>query len=298
MRIFLVGATGVIGRALVPRLLERGDSVVALVRSRERATAIDRPGVTLVDGDLLTIGESGLAGALDGCDAALHMATALRPGSPGLGTTNTNAALRIEGTSVLLAAVLRAGIARFVQQSIVMAYPDGRDDWLDESTPFDTSGARAETSRPVAEMERMVRALDPRTAAWSILRGGPFVGPATFQDGAIERLRAGTERVPGDGLNWISPVHVEDYAQAVALATHSPAAAGRVLHVTDGPIRNGDYLDRLAERLGVTHPPLDLNAAAPRSCRCSNRAAQEVLGWEPIHGIWPDLAGSAESTRG
>ena len=178
-----------------------------------------------------------------------------------------------------------------------MAYPDGGDAWLDESTPFDTSGARAETSRPVVEMEGMVRALDPRTVAWSILRGGPFVGPATFQDGAIARLRAGTERVPADGSNWISPVHVEDYAEAIALTAHASTAAGSVLHITDGPIRNGDYLDQLAERLGVPHPPRDPDAARPRSCRCSNRAAREGLDWRPTHGIWPERTESVESTR-
>lgn len=287
MKVFLVGATGVIGRALVPRLIAQGDEVIALVRSRERAAAIDRPGVTLVEGDLLAVGESELNGLLEGCDTALHMATALRLGSPGLGTTNTNAALRIEGTRVLLAAAVRAGIRRYVQQSIVMAYPDSGDDWLDESTPFDASGARAATSRPVMEMEHMVQALDAATVGWFILRGGPFVGPGTFQDGTIERLRAGTERVKGDGLNWISPVHVEDYAQAVALAIHTTVTPGRVFHVTDEPIRNGDYLDLLAERLGLPHAPRDLSDLSQPSFRCSNRAAREALGWQPTHGIWP-----------
>src|SRR5438128_1570369 len=122
MRVFIVGATGVIGRALIPRLLARGDSVVALVRSLERAEAIAQPGVELHVGDLLTIEPEPLAAILSGCDAALHMATALRAGSPGLGTTNTNAALRLAGTRKLIDAVLAAGVRRYVQQGIVMSY--------------------------------------------------------------------------------------------------------------------------------------------------------------------------------
>ena len=53
MRVFIAGATGVYGRALIPRLLERGDEVVALARSVENVPAIALPGVVLVQGDLL-----------------------------------------------------------------------------------------------------------------------------------------------------------------------------------------------------------------------------------------------------
>ena len=55
MKVFIVGATGLIGRALVPALVERGDDVVTLVRSLERAEPIAGPRVDLVEGDLLGI---------------------------------------------------------------------------------------------------------------------------------------------------------------------------------------------------------------------------------------------------
>jgi nucleoside-diphosphate-sugar epimerase len=221
---------------------------------------------------------------LDGCDAAAHLATALREGSPGLGTTNTNAALRTEGTRRLLEAVLSAGVTRYIQQSIALSYIDGGDAWLDEQTPFAKAG-EASASSPVVEMESLVRALDARTA-WVILRGGSFVGHDTRQDQVIANLRSGTLHVPGDGSNWVSFVHVEDYAAAVVAAVHS-SIGGLVLNITDEPVRYGDYLDRLAEIFGLPPAQRDPNLPLPRSYRCTSAAAKEVLGWTPEVGIWP-----------
>ena len=289
MRVFIVGATGVYGRALIPKLIARGDTVVALVRSLERAAPIARSGVELFEGDLLRERPARLQQLLTGCDAAAHLATAIRPGATGPGGSNTTAALRTEGTRWLLEAVLAAHVPRYLQQSIVMAYPDGDERWLDESTPFDQASDRAATSQPVITMEQLVRAFDPARLAWTILRGGSFVGPETAQDAVIARLRDGTARVPGDGSNWVSFIHVEDIADATVAALQR-APAGSVFNITDEPIRNGDYLDRLAAILGVAAPERDPEAPRPRSYRCSHAAAMQVLGWQPTTGIWPKLS--------
>lgn len=285
MRVFIVGATGVLGRAVVPRLLAKGDEVVALVRSLERAQPIAGPGVELFEGDLLQEAPERLRAMLDGCDVAAHLATALRPGSPGLGTTNTNAALRIDGTRRLLEAVLAAGVPRYIQQSIALAYIDGDDSWLDENTPFYEPANPGGAAQPVVAMEGMVRAL-PDTVAWLVLRGGSFVGPGTRQDDVIAGLRNGSLRVPGDGQNWVSFVHTEDYADAIVAAIQSSVSKA-IFNVTDEPVRNGDYLDRLAALLGLPPPERDATVPRPRSYRCSSAAARKALGWEPVIGIWP-----------
>jgi len=288
MRVFIAGATGVYGRALIPRLIARGDQVVALARSVDHAQSIALPGVELIEGDLLHDDPERLREAMAGCDAAAHLATAIRPGATGADGANTTAALRIEGTQRLLDAVSAAGVGRYVQQSIVMAYPDGGDRWLDEDTPFDQSEERAATAHPVVAMEAMVRALDPGRIAWTILRGGSFVGSGTAQDAVIERLRSGTQTVPGDGRNWVSFIHVEDIAEATLLALHE-AKGGAVFNITDEPILNGDYLDRLATMLDVPAPARDPATPKARSFRCSNTAAKTALGWTPTHGIWPSV---------
>ena len=286
MKVFVVGATGVLGRAVIPRLLGRGDEVVALVRSLDRAAPIAGPGVEIIEGDLLEMPPERLQAILTGCDAAAHLATALRPGSPGLGTTNTNAALRTTGTRRLLDAVLAAGVARYIPQSIAISYIDGGDTWLDEQTPFYQPGGASGPSGPVVEMEEMVRSLGSGRVAWVILRGGSFVGPDTRQDQVIADLQDGSLKVPGDGSNWVSFVHVEDYGEAVVAAIHS-SVDGVILNITDEPVRNGEYLDELARLLGLSTPARDSAMPLPRSNRCSNAAAKKVLGWIPAKGIWP-----------
>jgi nucleoside-diphosphate-sugar epimerase len=276
----------VLGHPVVSGLTTLGDEVVALVRSRERAGQILRRGVEVHEGDLLTIPQEQLTALLLGCDAAAHLATALRPGSPGLGTTNTNAALRISGTRRLLDSVLATGVPRYVQQSIAIAYEDGGDRWLDETTPFFRPDDEAGLAQPVVRMEAMVGALDPEKVAWVILRGGSFVGPGTRQDQVIEALKGGALRVPGDGSNWVSFIHSDDYGAAIVAAIHS-SVRGEILNVTDEPIRNGDYLDRLAAALGLPEPARDPDVALPRSYRCTSEKARRLLGWAPEIGIWP-----------
>src|SRR5690606_29492711 len=108
----------------------------------------------------------------------------------------------------------------------------------------------------------------------------------TFQDNEIAGLRAGTERVPCDGSAYLSMVHVEDIAEAFALALER-APAGSIFNIADEPLRQGDYLDRLADAVGAARPPRDPDAPCPTSQRASSAAARTVLDWQPTHGVIP-----------
>src|SRR5690348_10215764 len=124
MKVFIAGATGVLGRSLIPLLLQQGHTVRALVRSIEKAPR--EAGVELSHGDLLSEETRGrLPTLMSGCQAALHIATAIPKdfGAPGAWDTNTR--LRVEGTRSLLDASLAAGVERYIQQSITLAYEDG-----------------------------------------------------------------------------------------------------------------------------------------------------------------------------
>lgn len=274
-----------LARALVPLLVQQGHTVRALVRSPEKLAV--QAGVELSRGDLLspeTVDR--LPDMMAGCQAVLHIATAIPRDFDAPGAWNTNTRLRIEGTRSLLDASLAAGVERYIQQSIVMAYEDGGDRWLDESTPFDTSPARSGTNGPVIQMESMVRSIAPQKLAWCILRGGSFVGPGTAQDKAIRQLRDGTLRVPCDGSSYISPVNVADMAAAVA-ASLQRAPGGSIFNIVDEPLRQGEYLDCLAALVGEPTPGRDASRPCPPSLRCSNDAAKAALGWKPTYGIWP-----------
>lgn len=300
-RAFVAGATGVLGRSLIPQLLREGWTVRALVRSPGKAVWLARAGVEVAEGDLVAEGFGDrLPSLLEGCDAVVHAATAIPSRFDAPGAWDANTRLRTEGTRRLLDASLSAGVQAYVQQSITMAYRDGGDTWLDETTPLDESPERAAVCAPVIAMEGMLRAVPSERLRWSILRGGLFVGPGTGQDGLIARLRSGAETVPGDGQNFIPAVHVEDMAAAVVAALER-APAGLVLNVCDDPVRLGDYQDRLARLVGAPPPRRDPTRPRPPSWRCSSEAARKWLGWTPNHGIWPGASapgGSAETGAG
>jgi len=281
--VFVAGATGVLGRALIPRLVVRGHRVRAIARRRPLIRLLE--GVEFIEADLLA---ADLRPLVDGCDAVVHIATAIPADPSAPGAWDDNSRLRTSGTRRLLAAALACGVSRYVQQSIVMAYRDGGDAWLDEQAPLDDSPARATVCGPVIEMETMIREVEPQALAWTILRGGALVGAGTGQCALIERLRDGTVLVAGDGANYVSLVHVADMAAAVAAALET-APAGSTFNVVDDPLRYGDYVDALAALIGVSRPARAPRLPLPPSCRCTSRAAQAVLGWLPRERIWPRL---------
>jgi len=287
MRIFVIGSTGVLGRTLLPRLQQAQHEIHTLVRSSQQAQILQAAGIVATVGELLRAEtHHQLTKLVKGCEAVIHIATAIpsNPSAPGAWDTNTR--LRTEGTRHLLDAALQAGAARYIQQSITMAYPDSGDTWLDEDQPLDTTPARATVCGPVIEMERMVRDVPPDRLQWNILRGGTFVGPETGQVTLLERMRAGQVEIPGKGQNFISPIHVADMAEAIALALeHAPD--GSIYNVVAQPLRYGDYIVMLAGRLHLPHPPYNASLPEAPSYRCSNQRAREQLGWQPRHSIWP-----------
>jgi len=236
--------------------------------------------------DLLSIDAEALTAALKNCAAVLHIATAIPRDVTGSNSWDANTRLRTEGVRKLVDASLRAGVERYLQQSITMAYSGRGDRWITEEAPLDSSPERAQVCAPVIAMEQMLGDTRPDRLRWCVLRGGSFVGPGTFQDDVLARLGLGTERVPGDGRNYVSFIHVADMATAfVAAIEHAPA--GSVFNVVDEPIRQGEYLDRLADSIGAPVPGRDGRARRPPSWRCSAHAARTVLRWRPSHGVFP-----------
>jgi nucleoside-diphosphate-sugar epimerase len=287
LKIAIVGATGALGRQLVARFQESGRDVRALVRMPGLLEGLLSRDSEALPCDLLHTPGSLLAEYLKGCDAVIHAATQ-EPLHPRDGRDWEPAnRLRMEGTSRLIEAALRAGVGFYLQQGTVSAYVDGGEHWLDEETPFDILPARAVMTLAVADMERRVREIPSRVMNWAILRIGRLRGPGTPEEGLARELEEGKAVVPGSGSHFISPVHVADAASAFVGAVRRRPRQ-KTLNIVDEPIRYGDYLDLLAGRLGLPRPPRDLSQAKHLSHRCSNGAAREELNWTPLWGLQPD----------
>jgi nucleoside-diphosphate-sugar epimerase len=289
MKIAVVGATGVLGCNLIPLLLQDKHSVRTLVRSPQKAQTLFSQAVEIVECDLLSPNiEKHLPSRLKGCEAVVHIATAIPRDFAAPGAWDANTCLRTEGTERLLKASIEVGVKRYIQQSITLAYPDNDDNWITEGVPLDSSPSRALICAPVIAMENMVRETSIEQLQWCILRGGTFVGKGTFQDTTIENLLAGREVVAGDGSNFISLVSVADMASAIAVALVR-APAGSIFNIVDEPIRQGEYIDRLATLVGASKPQRDANLQRPLSLRCSNQAAKAILSWLPRHSLFPEV---------
>ncbi len=284
MRIFIVGVTGVLGRALLPLLQQEGHTIRTLARSEAKVQALQQSGIEAQQGDLLAHDiEPRLPKLLEGCDATIFIATSIPRDLSAPGALDTNTRLWTEGTQRILQASLAAGVKRYVQQSITIAYPDGGDEWIYENTPLDAS------NKTEIDMEDLIRDVAREQLSWCILRAGLFVGPDTAQMDDLANIRAGKTTVPCDGSNFLSLVHVADMADAISKAVvHAPA--GTIYNIVDEPIRNADYLNGLAKLVGAPQPEQDYSQPCPASWRCSNQAAQTILGWKPTHSIWPALS--------
>jgi nucleoside-diphosphate-sugar epimerase len=208
-RIFLAGATGAIGRMLVPLLIDAGYAVYGGTRRAERADTLRAMGATPVSVDVFD--SDALTQALRRIEPSvvMHQLTDLPPlldPSEMADATVRNARVRDEGTRNLVRAALAAGCNRLVAQSIAWAYAPGSKPY-DETQPLDLSaqGSRKISVGGAAALERWI--LTTPELNGTVLRYGQIYGPGT------------SNAVP----TGTSPVHVEAAAWAALLAVQRRA---------------------------------------------------------------------------
>ena len=273
MRVLVVGSTGVLGRNVIPRLLERGHQVRAVVRREEQAHLLKRMGAEAVIGNILDA--RSMHAASRDVHTGLHLATAI----PGNGSQDwsLNDRIRLEGTRNLLDALILNGAQNYVQQSITLVYGEHGEEIVDETAQLQATPI----SRSAIEMEAMVR---DSGLAWTILRGGLFYGPGTGREESWwQGARDGSMTIPGDGGDLVSLVHVVDMARAVVAATeHSSAPTGRLYNIVDDePVRIKELFGYIAAQVGAAGLP----SGSPRylpSLGVSNVKAQIELHWQPV----------------
>ncbi|WP_106396990.1 NAD-dependent epimerase/dehydratase family protein [Actinocorallia populi] len=269
MKILLAGATGVIGRALVPQLVEAGHEVSGTTRRRAKGKLLEGLGAHPVVVDVLDARRLRKAVKAERPDVVIHQLTDLTSGD-----FAANGALRAAGTRNLVDAALAAGVETMIAQSIAWLYVRGEE----PATETDVLDPALQPYQSIASLEQDVA----RMPKGVVLRYGALYGPGTWYapDGAIaDRVRrAELALTPA----WTSFVHVEDAAAATVAALGWEA--GPVNIVDDEPATFQEWLPSYAAALGAPEPR-SIRHAAATGRPVSNAKAKE-LGWKPQYPTW------------
>ena len=252
MRVFVAGASGAVGAWLVPRLIERGHTVIGSSRTAPRADRLSKLGAEPVVLDLLDAPAVQKAVVESRADAVIHQATALS-GTDDLkhfdrSFEKTNL-LRTKGTDAIVAAAKAAGVQRIIAQSYT-SWPYAREGGAikSEDDPLDRHPVSAMRSslEAIVHLERAVVG-----AGGVALRYGSFYGAP--DDPQLDLIRKRQFPIVGNGGGIWSFVHFEDAANATVLALER-GATGIYNIVDDDPGKVRDWLPALAAAIGAKPP--------------------------------------------
>ena len=311
MKIFVAGATGVLGRALVPRLVAGGHEVFGMTRSASKQDLLSGLGARAVVADALDAGAVAQAVESAGPEVIVHQLTALsgklsardmrHPERSSMATTTNR--LRTEATDHLLAAGRAVGARRFVAQSFgAFRWARTGESVLTEADPVDPdppAGLRVALVG-ILHVERAVPSIE-----WGeglVLRYGGFYGPGTAISLAPDAPLAAPIRkrrfpIIGDGAGVWSHVHIDDAAAAtVAAVDRGQAGIYNVADDEPAPVR--EWLPALASALNAKPPtriPRWLGRLAAGetatlmmtdSRGASNEKAKRELDWQLRYPSW------------
>jgi nucleoside-diphosphate-sugar epimerase len=296
MRVFVAGATGAIGKQLVPRLVAGGHEVHGMTRTESKQGMLRELGAVPVVADALDPDQVATAVGRVEPDVIVHQLTALAgEGMRGLKrrVAMTNR-LRSEGTDHLLAAGQAVGVRRFVAQSNYGLYARTGGPVKSEEDPLDTTPPRRqrEASAAIYHLEEAV--LDAGWTEGIVLRYGAFYGPGTGMD---EWFRKRRFPLVGDGGGVWSFIHIADAAEAtVAAVEHGSRGVYNI--VDDDPAPVAEWLPDLTRMLSGKKPrrvpSFIVRLAAGEFAvlmmtegrGASNARAKRELGWHPAHPSW------------
>jgi nucleoside-diphosphate-sugar epimerase len=303
MRVFVAGASGAIGRQLVPRLVAAGHEVHGMTRSESKQAMLHELGAAPVIADALDPDQVAEAVAHAKPDVIVHQLTALagvqRFTERAAATTNR---LRTEGADYLLSAGHAVGVRRFVAQGVATfgAYARAGGPVKSEDDPLDPTPVR-EMRTTLAALHHLEQAV--LGAEWTegiVLRYGAFYGPGTSMAQGEEQFELIRQRkfpLVGDAGGVWSFIHIADAAEAtVAAVEHGSRGVYNV--VDDDPAPVAEWLPALALTLGAKKPMRmprfiarlfagEAGVVMMTEIRgASNAKAKRDLGWVPKHASW------------
>lgn len=283
MRVFVTGGTGAIGGYAVPALDSAGHSVSALARTQSKADNLKRQGATPVFVSLFD--RSGLSAAFAGHDAVINLASALPSSATFLSRSAWRACERVrsEGSAAVVDAAQAAGVPKLIQESVVMLYADGGNNWIDEDHPVDHYPITAGNHCAEANARTF-------TGTATVLRFGVFYGRGAAHSEQILKLaRHHIGFAPGRPDSYISSIYLPDAAAAVTAAVSGPGGLYNI--VDDHPVTKREYAQASCDAVGV-RPWLsgpgrlglllgDRLTSLTRSLRVSNERFKAETSWCP-----------------
>lgn len=283
MRVFVAGATGVLGTAAVRRLVSSGHEVTGIVRSDEKRRLLYTLGAEAAQVDLYDA--AAMRAAIEGHDVVCNLATHIPSGLKALrgSAWRENDKIRTEGSAVLAKAAADCGALRLIQEAISLVYADAGQEWITEKS---TVAASKFTSSSLAATDNAMGFADQYRFA-VVLRFGMFYGADALTRWQLERVKRGKPVLSGDPAGYISPITVEDAAGAVVAALAAPSGT---YNVAGPPALRGEWARALGTAAGVDgsakfFPPLTNRLLGKRaevlgrSLRISSDAFHTATGW-------------------
>ncbi|HEV2640812.1 MAG TPA: NAD(P)-dependent oxidoreductase [Actinocrinis sp.] len=283
MRIFVTGATGVLGRAAVARLVSGGHAVTGLARSPQKRGALEALGAHSVELDLFD--SASVRSRLEGHDVVVNLATHIPIGRAALRAAawRENDRIRTEGSRILARAAADCGVMRFLQEAVTFVYADGGEDWIGETFPLAPTPVTGSSLQ--AADQAMGFADDYRFAV--VLRFGALYGDDPATRWQLDRAARGRPAVLGEPDGFLSPLSVEDAAGAVLAALAAPSG---IYNVAGPPVRRSEWAAALGRQAGAPGPAKFVTGlarqlaghtadAVARSHRISSDAFHTATGW-------------------
>jgi nucleoside-diphosphate-sugar epimerase len=289
MRVFLTGAAGFIGSAIIPKLKAAGHEVLGLARNEANAAKLQAAGVAVHRGDL-TEPETLAAGAA-ACDATIHCAFI-----HDFSQYVENIAIDRRAVETMLAALEGSGKA-FVLTSGVLMVDAGREATEEDAAARDGPGAGRGATETIAE-DYAARGVRTAIVRLPQVHDTERQGLITYAIGTAREK--GVSAYVGDGSNRWAAAHVDDVATLYRLALEKGEAGVRYHAVGESGVAMRDIAEAIGRRLGLPIASIApeqamehfgfLGMFALRDAPVSSRLTRERLGWRPAGpGLIEDL---------
>lgn len=286
MKVFLTGATGVMGRSAISALHEAGHTVVGLARSADKAIQVANAGAEPHVGDIFY--RDSLLDGMRGCDAVCNLATHVPIGNAAAlpGAWRKNDRIRTTASLIVATAARDVGVGRIVQQSLSFIYEDRGDDWIDEHSPIDIT----RYAEPVVVAESHIERFARDGGEGVSLRFGLITGPDGNSAHLLHRASQGKPIGMGPRNGWCHVIHPDDVGTATVAALTAPSG---VYNAGAEPIRREDLVDIYAQaagrKEGKFYGPMVTKLAGQkielitRSQRVSSQRLSDRTGWHPAY---------------